>query len=80
MGGTPAWTRDGGQASIGGSALELSAVTKTYGPVRALVSVSCRFETGQIGGRWPEWLGEVDALLAGPWSRVRKHSLRRLRS
>jgi ABC-type multidrug transport system ATPase subunit len=50
-GGSAAWTRDGGQASIGAvSALELSAVTKTYGPVRALVSVSCRFETGQITG------------------------------
>ena len=28
--------------------VELRNVTKTYGPVRALVGVSCRFETGQV--------------------------------
>jgi heme exporter protein A len=29
-------------------AIELVAVTKTYGPVRALVGVSCRFEPGEV--------------------------------
>jgi heme exporter protein A len=29
-------------------AIELVAVTKTYGPVRALVGVSCRFEGGEV--------------------------------
>ena len=30
------------------SVVELRAVTKTYGPVRALVGVSCRFEAGRV--------------------------------
>jgi heme exporter protein A len=30
------------------SAVELRAVTKAYGPVRALVGVSCRFEPGRV--------------------------------
>ncbi len=30
------------------SAVELRAVTKAYGPVRALVGVSCRFEAGRV--------------------------------
>ena len=30
------------------AAVELRNVTKTYGPVRALVGVSCRFEAGVV--------------------------------
>jgi ABC-type multidrug transport system ATPase subunit len=61
------------------AAVELRNVTKTYGPVRALVGVSCRFEPGRVAViRGPNGSGKSTLLtivgtLARPTSGVVDH-------
>jgi heme ABC exporter ATP-binding subunit CcmA len=60
-------------------AVELRNVTKTYGPVRALVGVSCRFEAGRVtvvrgpNGSGKSTLLSVVATLTRPTSGVVDH-------
>ena len=69
------------------SAVELKGVTKAYGPVRALVGVSCRFESGRVtvvrgpNGSGKSTLLSIVGTLARPSSGVVDHgSLGRRRS
>lgn len=63
----------------GVSVVELRNVTKTYGPVRALVGVSCRFESGQVtvvrgpNGSGKSTLLAIVGTLARPTSGVVDH-------